>query len=68
MNNAYFFEVIKVVKQDFKQFRPDEKQKRPESIPYDMPAGVPSAADPLGSYTGLPMDPNDKLVQDADDL
>lgn len=25
-------------------------------------------ADPLGSYTGRPEDPNDKPVQDADDL
>lgn len=25
-------------------------------------------ADPLGSYTGLPEDPMDKPVQDADDL
>lgn len=24
--------------------------------------------DPLGSYTGLPTDPNDRPIQDADDL
>lgn len=24
--------------------------------------------DPNGSYTGVPLDPNDKPVQDADDL
>lgn len=24
--------------------------------------------DPNGSYTGRPMDPNDKPIQDADDL
>jgi hypothetical protein len=27
-----------------------------------------SMTDPLGSYTGRPADPNDKPVQDADDL
>ena len=26
------------------------------------------AADPLGSYTGVPTDPEEKPVQDADDL
>lgn len=26
------------------------------------------STDPMGSYTGCPMDPNDKPVQDADDL
>ena len=26
------------------------------------------AADPLGSYTGVPLDPHEKPVQDADDL
>jgi hypothetical protein len=25
-------------------------------------------SDPFGSYTGRPVDPNDKPVQDADDL
>ena len=24
--------------------------------------------DPMGSYTGMPADPNEKPVQDADDL
>lgn len=29
---------------------------------------TPSKTDPLGSYTGLPVNPNEKPVQDADDL
>lgn len=41
-------------------------------IPYIDP-NVPldrsvMSADPLGSYTGIPFDPEDKPVQDADDL
>lgn len=27
-----------------------------------------SKTDPLGSYTGVPVDPDEKPVQDADDL
>ena len=26
------------------------------------------STDPMGSYTGLPDDPNDRPIQDADDL
>lgn len=26
------------------------------------------ATDPFGSYTGIPLDPQDKPIQDADDL
>lgn len=29
---------------------------------------APSPTDPLGSYTGVPSDPSDQPVQDADDL
>lgn len=29
---------------------------------------VPSSTDPLGMYTGIPENPNDLPVQDADDL
>lgn len=28
----------------------------------------PDAFDPMGSYTGVPADPKEKPVQDADDL
>ena len=50
------------------------KKKKPEfpEIPAvrkllkDLP--TPIVADPNGSYTGRPMDPYEKPVQDADDL
>ena len=29
---------------------------------------IPSVTDPSGMYTGVPSDPNEKPVQDADDL
>lgn len=35
-----------------------------DGVKYD---GV-SETDPLGMYTGVPQDPNDEPVQDADDL
>ena len=35
-----------------------------DGVEYD---GV-SGTDPLGMYTGVPQDPNDEPVQDADDL
>lgn len=42
----------------------------PQTLPW--PLGVPSLtpilADPTGSYTGRPLDPDDDPVQDADDL
>lgn len=34
----------------------------------DIVQQMPSKADPNGSYTGQPLDPNEKPVQDADDL
>ncbi len=33
-----------------------------------FPAPDPSPADPQGSYTGRPLDPRERPVQDADDL
>lgn len=50
------------------------KQKKKTDIPKDMirsqnlflPRDFPM--DPLGSYTGQPMDPFEQPVQDADDL
>lgn len=30
--------------------------------------GKPSEFDPLGMYTGIPSDKNDKPIQDSDDL
>ena len=41
-----------------------EKAKR---IPV-IPPEIPWVPDPMGSYTGLPKDPFDRPVQDADDL
>lgn len=33
-----------------------------------MVKNLPISIDPMGSYTGRPVDPNEKPVQDADDL
>ena len=37
-------------------------------LPLGMGSNQPIVADPLGSYTGTPMDVTEKPVQDADDL
>lgn len=37
-------------------------------IPVGMRADGTIVPDPLGSYTGLPEDPDEQPVQDADDL
>lgn len=37
------------------------------AIQFDRNGSLPNS-DPLGSYTGVPDDPNEKPVQDADDL
>ena len=50
------------------------KRKKADRVPLDlirrkvvwMPRDFPE--DPMGSYTGQPMDPFDQPVQDADDL
>ena len=34
----------------------------------NLSCNSPSPTDPLGSYTGVPEDPYEKPVQDADDL
>jgi hypothetical protein len=47
-----------------KEVREMEKAKR---IPV-IPPEIPWVPDPMGSYTGLPKDPFDRPVQDADDL
>lgn len=39
--------------------------KRKDKIPRPI---EPSPLDPQGSYTGVPMDPRERPVQDADDL
>lgn len=42
-----------------------------KKIPVFLPDNLNSSlirTDPFGSYTGLVSDPNDKPVQDADDL
>ncbi len=38
-----------------------KQKKKPAPLP-------PDPQDPLGSYTGRPMEPGEKPVQDADDL
>ena len=35
---------------------------------YPLQGEPPSPTDPQGSYTGKPMDPRERPVQDADDL
>ena len=39
--------------------------KRKDKIPNPI---EPSPLDPQGSYTGVPMDPRERPMQDADDL
>lgn len=41
----------------------DQKEKRHPKAPI-----LPLSFDPMGSYTGVPMDPLAVPVQDADDL
>ena len=50
-----------------------EHKKRKNIIRYPIVEGVANTidlipVDPLGSYTGIPLDGDDKPVQDADDL
>ena len=48
------------------------RKKEPAAdIPVAMPFlmdGVKQNFDPFGSYTGVPADPDEKPIQDADDL
>lgn len=50
----------------------DAKKEHYPLLPYQINAmnGVPGplVTDPNGSYTGRALDPNEKPVQDADDL
>lgn len=39
-----------------------------KKIPQKLIRREPSKTDPMGSYTGVPEDPYDEPVQDADDL
>ncbi len=51
--------------------RKEKKDKDPIPVfPIGMPIDpvVPVIADPMGSYTGRPVDVTDTPVQDADDL
>lgn len=50
-----------------------EQKKAKEITCYPLLQGSENAmglytADPMGSYTGVPLDPDDEPVQDADDL
>lgn len=47
-----------------------EKKRKPQPLPGSFRNGVPAPfpTDPFGSYTGRPIDPLEKPVQDADDL
>lgn len=49
-----------------------DNEKKTESVPLVLPApfgvGGPIVTDPMGMYTGLVHEPDDKPVQDADDL
>lgn len=46
----------------------DEKGKRRVILPPPYSMGYPIVSDPLGMYTGVLDDPEEKPVQDADDL
>jgi hypothetical protein len=55
---------------DWMEIRRDDKKERPLEFP-PLPLwaeGIIGSFDPLGSYTGRVQDPEDKPVQDADDL
>ena len=41
------------------------KKEKPKKV---ISPNVPVIFDPMGSYTGLPRDPIDRPIQDADDL
>ena len=45
-----------------------KEKKNAEQIIREIQNQSPSPTDPNGSYTGKPGDPNEKPVQDADDL
>ena len=45
-----------------------KEKKSAENAPTDFTSKPSINTDPLGSWTGTPDDPNDKPVQDADDL
>jgi len=52
------------------EIRKDSKKERPLEFP-PLPLwaeGFIGSVDPLGSYTGRCQDPDEKPVQDADDL
>ncbi len=52
-----------------KDIRNDKKERPLEFPPLPLWAeGTIGCFDPLGSYTGRVQDPDDKPVQDADDL
>ena len=47
----------------------DKKKARLAVVPPLLRSNVfPAIADPMGSYTGIPKDPFETPVQDADDL
>lgn len=50
----------------------EKEEKKMDKMPLILPApfGVegPIVTDPMGMYTGLTHEPDDKPVQDADDL
>ena len=50
--------------------RKDKRESTTERIPCFWPDGTSGMlnVDPFGSYTGLPEEPFEKPVQDADDL
>ena len=50
-----------------KRRKKDVEVKIPVAMPLPMD-GVMRPFDPYGSYTGVPADPDEKPVQDADDL
>ena len=46
----------------------DKKKKQVMDKVDDVMNKAPSKTDPLGSYTGMPVNPHEVPVQDADDL
>lgn len=45
-----------------------DKKKKLVIVPYPINGFLPSATDPSGSYTGIPVEQFEDPIQDVDDL
>ena len=56
------------MKREKKEKKREKLQKKVMAKPLEMASMKDSESDPQGSYTGIPLNPYDTPVQDADDL